>query len=399
MQLLMKFMSTAGHTSKVSQSLGQQMSLFGLLIGLWGLNLFPVQRAELVLTASAVVSPQRLASLQMLSKRSDLANESIRWVHYQRDTRRASGESQVTGLEHVILRLGVYSGASAEQIQTALERLTLPVVELESTHKDLSDLRAQRWRLATIKHQMALFELDRAREIHAIQETVPLDQDEVAGSEDLPTKATAVLYRKSNAGPERVLQTKSSDTSSHQKTWQLLVSDLDRHVKKIQEIEDQIRQTTAQASGTIEMTGSPRVGVSSTPASISHCISVAAFSGLACLGLVVVLRVPGFISSKYPRKESLKKATSWLDEMGLRNFGTIPIRGVSTTDISVAMEPQVQTSKSVMDRQILLTRHLVDALLMAWVVCFSIRFLTDGNWRELLFTAPLSAFSSIVFGV
>lgn len=399
MQLLMKFTGTTGHSARLSQSLAQQISLFALMVGLWGLNLFPVQRAELVLTASAVVSPQRLASLQMLSKQSDLANKSIRWVHYQRDTRRPSGESQVTGLEHIILRLGVCSGVSAEQIQTELERLTLPTVELESTHKDQSELRAQRWRLATIKHQMALFELDRSREKHAIQEVGSSDQDQALGSTEASTKATVVVHRKLNAQLQQEPLEKTPDPAIHRKTWQWLASDYDRSVKRIEQIESQIQQTTARASGTLAMTGSPRLGVLSSPASIAHCLSVAAFCGLACLGLVMVLRIPRFASGKYLRASRPKNTTISLDTMGLRNFGTILIQGESATNIPLVQEPLVPTSKSIADRQILQTRRLVDALLMVWVVCFSIRFLIDGNWRELLFTAPLSAFSSIVFGV
>jgi len=37
--------------------------------------------------------------------------------------------------------------------------------------------------------------------------------------------------------------------------------------------------------------------------------------------------------------------------------------------------------------------------LWTWVGLFLVRFLSDANWRELLFNAPLAAFSSIVLGV
>ena len=407
MQLLMKFMGTAGRSAKPSQSLGQQLSLFALLIGLWGMNLFPVQRAELVFTSKAIVSPQRLSSLQTLSKRSDLVHDSIRWVHYQRDTKRPTGAPQNAGLVHVTLRLGVGSGVSTEQIQKELERLTLPSLEPESTQKYQSDLRAQRWKLATLKHQMALFELDRAREKHAILETAQAelgpenrsDQDEASGTGELPTKATAVVHRKINADLEQQPLQKPEDPATHQKTWQCLTGDLDRCDKRISEIEALIRQATAEASGTIALTGSPRVGVFSSPASISHCMSVAAFAGLGSLGLVMVLRAPRSASRKNPRAGRSKSATSMLDELGLKNFGMISIDEIPTRQIPMVHEPQVPSTKSLGDRQIQMVRRLVDVLLLAWVVCFTGRFLTDGNWRELLFTAPLSAFSSILFGV
>jgi hypothetical protein len=37
--------------------------------------------------------------------------------------------------------------------------------------------------------------------------------------------------------------------------------------------------------------------------------------------------------------------------------------------------------------------------LWTWVGLFLVRFFSDANWRELLFNAPLAAFSSIVLGV
>jgi hypothetical protein len=38
-------------------------------------------------------------------------------------------------------------------------------------------------------------------------------------------------------------------------------------------------------------------------------------------------------------------------------------------------------------------------VLWSWVALFTFRFATDPNWRELLFNAPLAAFSSMVLGV
>jgi hypothetical protein len=40
-----------------------------------------------------------------------------------------------------------------------------------------------------------------------------------------------------------------------------------------------------------------------------------------------------------------------------------------------------------------------ERMLAVWIVCFVLRYLLDPPWRELLFQAPLAAFSSILFGV
>jgi len=404
MRLSMKSIgSTMGQAAKPADSLAKQFALFALLVALWGMNLFPVQRAQQVLTASALVSSQRLESLQSVAKQKRIQSDSIRWIHYQRDLKRTSHHSISTGVEHVHLRIGILPNTSAEKLQSELVRLTEPSIETIGTQDALAKLRSERWRLATVEHQMALFELDRTREKHA-QETAIL-QDEAMGAEESPTPARTVVHRKINADSSSQIPPSSpetaSDPSSHRATWESLLSEFDRSAERIERIESDIRSAKNQASGTIAITGSPRVGVLSTPASVSQSLCVAAFTLMGCVGLGLYLRgpVPNRVTSNRQPSSGASLSKQLLEKLPMTNFGTIFLER-SSAPLPVQEIP-VGTSidGAIQARRIKLVRRLADGLLVVWSGLFAIRFLSDASWRELLFSAPLSAFSSLVFGV
>lgn len=381
-----------------SQFLGKQLGLFALLIALWALNLFPIQRADPVLVASAVVSSQRLATLQKLSQLPRIQSDTIRWIHYHRDLRSSPVGSQGSSLEHVRLRLGIGSRASLEQIHAELQRLTEPTIQGIDSHGDEALLRAERWRFATIEHQMALFELDRARQKNALAcESL---EDRASSTDETTTRAQAVTYRKINAGliaesiaPESI--SGESKESLHRTAWDAMLSDLDRCAKRIERIENNIQQTKMQASGTIAITGSPRRGVISSQASISQTLCVLAFTFLSCAGLVVYLKGP---APERLSKTSEPDVNALLSELGLSHFGVIAwepnVQGCGVAKSESRGESQAKRHK----RRLGLTKRLVDGMLIVWLGFFAFRFLTDANWRELLFSTPLSAFSSMVFG-
>ena len=304
--------------------MAKQLALFGLMTALWALNWFPIQRAEKILSATAVVSGQRLPSLQRLSKQVRLSSDSIRWVHYTRDLRRSSGDNAVGGIEHIYLRLGVLSGASYEQIQRELVRLTEPSTESFQAPRDLIEVRSERWKLATIEHQMALFELDRAREKNSQRDDSQQDdsqrddsqREESSGDQDSSTKASAVVYRKLNA------QTESEPASQapHQATWESLLTKFDQSAKRIEGFESQLAKQRLEASGTIAITGSPRMGVMSTRASVPETLCVIAFTTISCFGLSFCLRrqVPTRLSgTRGPRVPRGVDSATMLKRMGM----------------------------------------------------------------------------------
>ena len=384
--------------------MAKQLALFGLMTALWALNWFPIQRAEKILSATAVVSGQRLPSLQRLSKQVRLSSDSIRWVHYTRDLRRSSGDNAVGGIEHIYLRLGVLSGASYEQIQRELVRLTEPSTESFQAPRDLIEVRSERWKLATIEHQMALFELDRAREKNSQRDDSQRDdsqRDDSSVDQDSSTKASAVVYRKLNA------QTESEPASQvpHQATWESLLTKFDQSAKRIEGFESQLAKQRLEASGTIAITGSPRMGVMSTRASVPETLCVIAFTTISCFGLSFCLRrqVPTRLTGpRGPRVPRGVDSATMLNRMGMQHLGSIAIELPSEISIGAANRvPEFASAKSpgLSDiKRIWVTRRIVDALMVVWLGLFAFRFLSDANWRELLFSTPLSAFSSMLLG-
>jgi hypothetical protein len=373
--------------------MAKQLALFGLMTALWALNWFPIQRAEKILLATAVVSGQRLPSLQRLSKQVRLPSDSIRWVHYTRDSRRSSGDNAVGGIEHIYLRLGVLSGASYEQIQRELVRMTEPSPESLQVPRDLSAVRSERWKLATIEHQMAVFELDRAREKNS--QGLDSQRDESSGDQASSTRASAVVYRKLNAQTE----VEPASQVPHQATWEALLTRFDQSAKRIEGFESQLAKQRLEASGTIAITGSPRMGVMSTKASLPETLCVIAFAAISCFGLSFCLRrqVPTRLSG--PR--GMDSATM-LNRMGMQHLGSIAIEVPSEILIGPASrvtEPADAKSAGLSDiKRIWVARRIVDVLMVVWLGLFAFRFLSDANWRELLFSTPLSAFSSMLLG-
>jgi hypothetical protein len=390
-----------GRSHHSSDTLAQQFALFALMVGLWSLNLFPIQRAEPVLTASALVSDPRLPSLQRVSQQRKIQSDSIRWVHYQRDLRRSSNHSHSNQLQHIQLRLGIQSNASIEQIQKELERLTEPSIESVAQTSDQVQLRAERWRLKTIEHQMARFELDRTREKQALESTSneqPL-ADQASDVKRQSTPAQSVTYRKLTA--ESILDPIANprESLSDQKIWESLLVDFDRCAKRIDQLENQMHLAQIQASGTIEITGSPHLGVLSTGASMGQSLCVLAFTLLSCAGLFVYLKAPSPQPLVRTDKNSILEA---LRALGIQNFGTIDVTAERSGSNAIQSAPIDKLSERIPMRtakRIYFVRRIVDGLLVVWVACFVIRFLADSNWRELLFGAPLSAFSSLVLGL
>ena len=384
--------------------MAKQLALFGLMTALWALNWFPIQRAEKIISATAVVSGQRLPGLQRLSKQVRLSSDSIRWVHYTRDLRRSAGDNAVGGIEHIYLRLGVLSGASYEQIQRELVRLTEPSTESFQAPRDLIEVRSERWKLATIEHQMSLFELDRAREKNSQRDDSQQDdsqRDESSGDQDSSTKASAVVYRKLNA------QTESEPASQvpHQATWESLLTKFDQSAQRIEGFESQLAKQRLEASGTIAITGSPRMGVMSTRASVPETLCVIAFTTISCFGLSFCLRrqVPTRLTgSRGPIVPRGVDSATMLNRMGMQHLGSIAIELPSEISIGAANQaPEFASAKSpgLSDlKRIWVTRRIVDALMVVWLGLFAFRFLSDANWRELLFSTPLSAFSSMLLG-
>jgi hypothetical protein len=191
----------------------------------------------------------------------------------------------------------------------------------------------------------------------------------------------------------------------HQATWEALLTRFDQSAKRIEGFESQLAKQRLEASGTIAITGSPRMGVMSTKASLPETLCVIAFAAISCFGLSFCLRrqVPTRLSG--PRGQSAPRgidSATMLNRMGMQHLGSIAIEvppEISIGTASRVTEPACAKSAGLSDiKRIWVTRRIVDVLMVVWLGLFAFRFLSDANWRELLFSTPLSAFSSMLLG-
>lgn len=481
-----KHCSDAIHWGNMIRStLGKHLVLFGFLLAIWSANMFPIQRAEHVLQATAVVSPQRLTALQRLSGGDLSESRSLRWVRYSRASKHSTKSQLDASVEHIFLELGVHAKAGLREIEQELEQLTLVDDPNDSLNDDAKRIRADRWKLASIEHQVERFRLDRDREAVSKAARPTPTQDDLANDkladgnlvndnlvnnttsdEALPTARTpekkkdvtavTISFRQpSGAGltdETNVSANEAAWSLKDKQTWNALLASRVACTRSIEAAEEKMRVARMQAAGTIAITGAPRYGVVSGYASIPHIISILVLSTTGAIGLAFLLRSPSsrntlktsrradrsaehgveFSCDLQPqtpnsRVSATQARTSQRSASEIRNsgisdlmaeqqikcFGTIevrnPLRDVDPVGSPARLpheaedtnRPRASDARDAirMVRIAKRVEQLNNWALWTWVGLFLVRFLSDANWRELLFNAPLAAFSSIVLGV
>lgn len=462
----------------ILSSLGKHLVLFGFLLALWVANIFPVQRAEHVLQASAIVSPQRLIALQSLASEKLGDESSVRWIRYARSAKAGARSRVEPSVEHLHLEIGVRANAGLREIEQELERLTMPSNGNETLSDEGRRVRAERWRLTSIDHQMERFRLDRQREENALAESAIARDESTEGGEQ-PSRAVTISFRKPLQDSGMVDTPKGAETnpieshrpgspekswsSKDQQTWNGLLTNRSQCLRCIESLESQILATRMHAAGTIALTGAPKYGVLSGRASFGNFISIIAMSGFCALVLGTILRSPvvqrrelaqrqGPAQRKGPaqRNATLQAAreasrtdaassrnsvgsVAWkrtdsdpiaarMTQLNVACLGTIEMRlqsQVHSEDLEHCMSgteveeggvhnavypssPSYAMKGShtpILKFTAIAIEKINSWVLWSWVALFAFRFATDSNWRELLFNAPLAAFSSMVMGV
>jgi len=469
----------------IRSTLGKHLVLFGFLLAIWSANMFPIQRAEHILQATAVVSPQRLTALQRLSGGDLSESRSLRWVRYSRASKHSTKSRLDASVEHIFLELGVHAKAGLREIEQELEQLTLVDDPNDSLNEDAKRIRADRWKLASIEHQVERFRLDRDREAvsKAARPTQTQDElvndnlddgnlvsdnpvnnstsDEALSTASTPEKrkdvsAVTISFRQpSGAGltdETNVNAIEAAWSLKDKQTWNALLASRAACTRSIEVAEEKMHVARMQAAGTIAITGAPRYGVVSGYASIPHIISILVLSTTGAIGLAFLLRSP---SSRNTLKTSRRAGRSaehdeevscdlqpqtpnsrvsatqartsqrsaseirnsgisdLMAEQQIKCFGTIevrnPLRDADPVGSPARLpheaedtnRPRASDARDAirMVRIAKRVEQLNNWALWTWVGLFLVRFLSDANWRELLFNAPLAAFSSIVLGV
>ena len=161
------------------------------------------------------------------------------------------------------------------------------------------------------------------------------------------------------------------------------------------------RESIARASGTVELIGAPWVGLVSGTASLKNGVSSIALSLMCAAGLYFALRGSSASKKRTRSQKPVITIDTLLKSCGLECLGTIPsvqiLSGSPSSDSPARHnahsnnEPLVSKSPE----RLRMIQPITDVLLWTWVGCFAFRFLTDEVWRELLFSVPLAAFSSL----
>lgn len=464
----------------ILSSLGKHLVLFGFLLSLWVANVFPVQRAEHVLQATAVVSPQRLIALQSMARGQLSDQSSVRWIRYARSAKAVARSRIESSVEHIHLEIGVRANAGLREVEQELERLTLPSNSTESLSDESKRVRSERWRLAAIDHQLERFRLDRQREGNWLAEAT-IAKDESITTEQKSNQAVTISFRKflsnpasnpasdssmseapdnsnglSAAAEDEINRTAAAAARSEnsekawsvkdQQTWNALLTNRSQCLRCIESLEAQQRATQSQAAGTIALTGAPRYGVLSGRASIANLVSIFSLSCFCAWMIGFLLRSPAVQRRKVgqakvalrqlARKENGRRADerSWdragedviavgmakhnipyigTLRMNVGSKATVALSAVDNLVTTVSEADCVETASNSLasnsspeDRTTVglkLNAAVIEKVnswaLWSWVALFGFRFVADPNWRELLFSAPLAAFSSMVLGV
>jgi hypothetical protein len=358
---------------------------FGLT--LWMANLLPIQKGILICESNAVVSETRWSHLVELSSRRELDSVSIRWVSSSHTPARMgtsgrSNSSSSDSLRHLKLRMGLHAKLTAIELQQEINRLTTPR-SLDSAVNPQPKLHRERWQVQVAQHALSRFRLDCERRGVAVTETTGASPFRLASNTFDPTE--------------------SEDRAVMEKLTQSL-ADAERALAMAASAEH-ASVASATGPGPLALTGSPRFYLQGSHPSLLHAVSLAALAlSISWCGC----RWATARSSSPNRLHSVKKQHSTVDtnrayKSLLYRFG-IPYLGeihLEARDSQPGREHEVSLpilpSRSI-NRWTQVARWS-DGILMIWVVCFVLRYTIDPMWRDLLFRAPLAAFSCLLSGI
>ncbi len=358
---------------------------FGLT--LWMANLLPIQKGMLICESNAVVSETRWSHLVQLSSRRELESASIRWVSSSHTPARmgTSGRhnsSTSDSLRHLKLRMGLREKLTAMELQQELNRLTSSG-SVDSAASPPPKLHKERWQVQVAQHALSRFRLDCERRGVSVTETTAASPFRLASntldSTDAEDRAVMEKLTQNLADAERALAMATA--------------------------RDQTSGSSAVGPGPLALTGSPTYYLQGSSPSLLHAVSLVALalsiSWFGCRWATV--RSSASNPSRFGRKQHSTDDTHRAYKSLLYRFG-IPYLG----EIHLAARDSLPEREHEGSLPILSSRAISrwtqvarwsDGILMIWVACFVLRYSIDPMWRELLFRAPLAAFSCLVSGI
>lgn len=362
--------------------------LLGLGVFLWGLSLVPIQRSILVCECSVLVSPSEHAKLVELGNQRSISSCSIDRLVCEplKALDETSCKVHSTGevaVQRVRLRLGMNRRATATELEEELKLLTSSAKGLaQPTVAIPRGICHAKWRLQVAEHALSRFRLDCVRDGIELPDTKKDSPFRLASQSSSPMESDAMT----------LFDSLCSEVDSAQRGLHLAQ----------REAQKQEQETTA----IFTLGGNPRFFVRGGSLDRVRFL-VLAMSCCGIIGLVLMRPKRDRLrkrSEPIPNRQDLMKM---LDGCRIPYLGVIPLETNEAT-LETPMVASVLRSNRARVRglyRLLGLAHLSgwsrwsERMLAVWIVCFVLRYLLDPPWRELLFQAPLAAFSSILFGV
>jgi hypothetical protein len=363
-------------------------SLLGLGVFLWGASLLPIHHPALVCECTALVSSAEHLRLTELSGRSRGTSTSIDWLVCEQisgDFRR-EGERSLEGevaAGKVRLRLGLLRRATPMELEQELKELIADSRgdAPEFTPTDRSVARAK-WRLQVAEHAMSRFRLDCSRNGVEFSE----------GGASSPFR----LASRSSASPD----------AEQSKMFESLCRDIEESKRSLELASSESLVADGRSQEIFTVTGTPRFRVRGgefyrSRASVVLLFAIGSIFAVSAGRNRRSVRKP-IVSENAIREAWMRMlARERLPYLGVLATETAEIPGEASTDENRTSGDSTSGSRvriRAIQRLSVFSRW-TDRILVAWLACFALRYVLDPLWRELLFQAPLSAFSCVLFGI
>lgn len=361
--------------------------LLGFGVLLWCVNFLPVQRPVLLCDCNVLVSASQEGRIAELSRKAEIESPTIDWLSFQGfvgSPRLQEGSQEGVPVRRIQMRVGLHRRVSMGELEGEIARL---LEEPSSAGRpqviEGTAIPELRWRLRVAEHALARFELD-------------LDRQSGQRSDRA-------------AAPFRFVSRSSTELGEGQRTlYDSLRAQIDAARSSLAEAESEAARRETERRNVLTMVGYPRMVLGGDRLSIFRA-SLLFFMGIAVIGMVATRwamrwRVASVRNFRRPREHEEGGRREWMSMLQRQG---IPYLGLLTIE-----SLREQTAEPNLPRVDDLTRRVApfgirlstlarwsDRILYLWIACFVWRYLVDSQWRELLFRAPLAAFSSVLFGI
>lgn len=365
---------------------------FGIL--LWCVNFLPVQRPVLVCECSVLVSASQEGRIEELSRKAGIESPMIDWLSCQGviGGPRLQGETQEgVPVRRVQMRVGLHRRVSIVELEAELDRL-LEESGVAGRIRSIEDtaLPELRWRLRVAEHALTRFELDR---------------DRGSGQQSERT-----------AAPFRLVSQSSTELGeSQQALYESLRSKVEAARSSLAAAESEAAVRDRERRSVFTMVGYPRFILGGDRLSSFRALMLF-FLGCSVIGMVASRwgkrRTIGSVwdshgavrHSRRPVEHSEGRHLEWMSVLkrhGIPYLGLLTIEGQTEERAELTLPSGVQPTRrfTYFGMRLSVLARWSDRILFLWIACFVWRYLVDSLWRELLFRAPLAAFSSVLFGI